>query len=303
MGNVDPIKYIVNLDYIDQYTDMAKEAWILNGGTDAPTGELAKEQRQWDIAVVSATQEQLIQEAPDATTRARLLAVSAPDAGAWLSAPPLTAAGLRMDDETVRIATGLRLGTALCAPHTCHCGAVVDARGLHGLSCQKSAGRFMRHSQLNDIIHRALIRANVPSAKEPQGLIVGSGLRPDGVSLIPWSHGKCLAWDATVPDTLAPSHVSATSTHTGSAAAHASSVKLQKYSSLQASHHVVPVAIETLGPWNVEGRSFVAELGRRISAVTGDLRETAFLRQRLSVAVQKGNAISCLGSLRRDDDS
>jgi len=34
------------------------------------------------------------------------------------------------------------------------------------------------------------------------------------------------------------------------------------------------------------------ELGRRITAVTDDPRETGFLFQRLSVALQRGNAVS-----------
>ena len=32
----------------------------------------------------------------------------------------------------------------------------MDVRGLHGLSCWKSAARYQRHSQLNDIIWRAI---------------------------------------------------------------------------------------------------------------------------------------------------
>ena len=262
-------------------------------GRELPVGELSGRQKTWDSFIVTATKEQLLHDATDSTTKARLLASSVPESGAWLSVPPLTAAGLRMDDETIRIATGLRLGILLCAPHTCQCGARVDARGIHGLSCQKSAGRFMRHSQLNDTIHRALTKANVPSSKEPQGLILGSGLRPDGVSLIPWKNGKCLAWDATVPDTLAPSHVEATSVQVGAAASRAANVKTQKYQALQSSHYIVPLAIETLGPWNHEGLQFVTELGRRLSEQSGDRRETMFLKQRLSVAVQKGNALSC----------
>ena len=41
----------------------------------------------------------------------------------------------------------------------------------------------------------------------------------------------------------------------------------------------------------------MAELGRRMTAATGDSRETSFLRQRLSVAIQRGNAIAaCRGA-------
>jgi hypothetical protein len=155
----------------------------------------------------------------------------------------------------------------------------------------------MRHSLINDIIHRALVKAKIPANKEPQGLLVGSALRPDGVTLIPWSQGKCLTWDATTPDTLAQSHVPSTSVLAGAAASQASALKVQKYSALLASYHVIPIAIETLGPFNDEGTKFIHDLGKKIAAVTGDPRETLFLKQRLSLAVQRGNAISCRGTL------
>src|SRR5688572_28968106 len=48
---------------------------------------------------------------------------------------PVTTCGLRLDDEAVRIAVGLRLGTGICEPHACPCGARVTADGAHGLSC------------------------------------------------------------------------------------------------------------------------------------------------------------------------
>ena len=40
----------------------------------------------------------------------------------------------------------------------------------------------------------------------------------------------------------------------------------------------------------------ISEIGRRITGVTGDKRETHWLRQRLSVAVARGNAASVLAT-------
>src|SRR5260221_5378960 len=139
--------------------------------------------------------------------RARLLASRAAHSGDWLHAWPITACGLRLSSDAIRVAVGLRLGSALCSPHVCPCGAPVDTRGNHGLSCRKSAGRHSRHAKLNDAIDRALIRAGVPSMKEPAGLLRSGNKRPDGCTLVGWELGKNLAWDVTVPDTLAHSYL------------------------------------------------------------------------------------------------
>ena len=72
----------------------------------------------------------------DNFNRARLLAASAPHSGDWLHALALSTCGLRLDNEAVRVAEGLRLGTSLCEPHQYPCGQQVDARGTHGLSCK-----------------------------------------------------------------------------------------------------------------------------------------------------------------------
>ena len=72
--------------------------------------------------------------------------------------------------------------------------------------------------------------------------------RPDGVTLVPWALGRCLAWDATVVETLAVSHLPGTSVIAGSAAEAASAAKTRKYEGLTSTHIFAPVAFETLGP-------------------------------------------------------
>ena len=60
----------------------------------------------------------------------------------------------------------------------------------------------------------------------------------------------------------------------------------------------MPVAIETSGVWGRQGFELVNEIGRRIATVTHEPRSTAFLRQRISVAVQRGNAYCVLDTFR-----
>ena len=64
---------------------------------------------------------------------------------------------------------GLRLGLDLCEPHQCHCGSVVDARGLHSFVCKRAPGRAARHHALNDLVARSFAAAGVPATKEPAG--------------------------------------------------------------------------------------------------------------------------------------
>jgi len=57
-----------------------------------------------------------------------------------------------------------------------------------------------------------------------------------------------------------------------------------------------PLACETLGPINSPGVSFLVELGRRLTDVSGDARETMYLFQRVSLAVQRYNSVVFKGT-------
>ena len=123
-----------------------------------------------------------------------------------------------MDDNTIQIAVGLRLGSSLCKPHTCHhCWAAVDQPAIHDLSCHWSEGRHHGHASMNNIIHRALSSAHVPSRLEPTGHSHSDASCPDGITVVPWKYGRLLAWDATCPDTFAPSYISSATSHAGAA--------------------------------------------------------------------------------------
>ena len=122
----------------------------------------------------------------------------------------------------------------------------------------------MIHAHMNDIIWRAIKRAQIPAIKEPVGL-TRDGKRPDGATLIPWSRGKPLAWDVTVPDTFAQSHLHSSAIRSCAAADTAASNKTLKYIHLAKTHIFVPFAVETGGLWNDQTVQFIQDLSKRIS--------------------------------------
>ena len=167
------------------------------------------------------------------------------------------------------------------------------------LSCRWSEGRHPRHAAINDIIQRTLTAAGVPSRLEPSGLYRSDGKRPDGISIVPWQSGKVLVWDATCPDTFAPSHVTVAAREAGAVAEQAEQLKKAKYAHLDNSHHFIPVAVETSGALGPEALNFFRELGHRLRRMTGEPKSLQFLLQRLSIAVQRGNAAAVLGAVGR----
>ena len=235
---------------------------------------------------------------PNEEERARILAVDSEHSSDWLHAIPIAPLGLKLDNTSLRIACGLRLGTPLCHPHKCQCGAGVTELGRHGLSCKSAGGRHSRHSQVNDLIKRALGTAQVPAIREPPGLSRQDGKRPDGLTLLPWSMGKSLVWDFTCSDTLAPSNVDKTALEAGKSAQQAEKKKLSHYENLTTSGFLVmPVAAETMGSWAPMALKFLKEIGTRIADTTGERRSTFFLFQAIGIAIQRGNAASVAGTV------
>jgi len=93
------------------------------------------------------------------------------------------------------------------------------------------------------LINRALIRAEIPSSKEPLGLSRYDGKRTDGLTLVPWYSGHSATWDATVVHTLTASYVAQSAVQAGKAAEIAADRKSAKYSGLSSSHIFIPVAV------------------------------------------------------------
>ena len=70
---------------------------------------------------------------------------------------------------------------------------------------------------------------------------------------------------------------------------------------LAAHYDFVPVAVETMGSWSDNAILFIKSLGKRLTEATGDRQETFYLLQRISVAIQRCNAICFDGCFKPVD--
>lgn len=149
---------------------------------------------------------------------------------------------------------------------------------------------------MNNIIKRSLVTSKIPSTLEPIGMYRDDDKRPDGMSLTTWSKGKCLVWDATCVDTLAPSYITKTKITAGRAAEMQTLKKRKKYQTIiEKNYEFVAFAVETMGTWSVEAKNF-NKLGDRLVSETNDPRSKQFLMQNIGLAIQRGNAASVMGT-------
>jgi len=79
--------------------------------------------------------------------------------------------------------------------------------------------------------------------------------------------------------------------------------KEDKYADLGARYIFEPIAVETLGVFNASAGHLLADLGRRITINAGEARETSYLFQRISVLVQRFNAVFLHDSLPAADST
>ena len=282
----------------EAYTELqvALSRWVEESG-ELPTPTTSNSQAAWDIPLCTLRYRTLLSDAPSQRDRARLLAVASDHASDWLQAPPISSLGLKLSDSQLRVSCSVRLGSPLCIPHTCLCGTRVEPEGTHGLSCRRSAGRHSRHGEVNELIRRALGSADVAAVREPPGISRNDGRRPDGVTCFPFRNGRPLVWDFTCSCTLAPSHIPVSASAPGRVAEGREELKREKYSDLAHDYEVAPICIETLGAFGPGALKFFADVGARIVARSGEKRAASFLRQSVGIAVQRGNALSILGTV------
>ena len=123
----------------------------------------------------------------------------------------------------------------------------------------------------------------------------------NNITLVPWCAGKPLTWDVTAVSTLADSYVESAAREAGAPAVQAAVRKIKKYSVLSQSYLFQPIAVEKTGVLDSSAIDFLNALGRRISSSSGKEREGLFLCQRISITMQRFNAILLHNCFVRDD--
>ena len=178
------------------HLDIALSLWSQGHDNPPPSGNAACIQKSWDAPKHCGIS---LENAPDDLAQVRLLAASAKESSAWLHTIPISSLSLRMDDNTFRIAVGLRLGSTFCRPHTCqHCGVKWTISPLMGSVIEKVRGATITMRHQRDSI-QALASVCIPSSLEPSGLDCSDGKWLDGVIMIPWKNGKPYSMRCNLP--------------------------------------------------------------------------------------------------------
>ena len=113
-------------------------------------------------------------------------------------------------------------------------------------------------------------------------------IRKDGITTIPFRRGKALAWDFTCPHPLTASNIPQNQTPNG-LANKKEELKRKKYACLTNNYEFSAIAIDSLGAYGESAVNIIKEIGKRVTEQTGNKDSFSHFRQRVSIAIQKGN--------------
>ena len=142
----------------------------------------------------------------------RLLRVSQPHAGAFVTAVPSDVDGYHaiMRPRNFCAAIRYRLGVPVLNEEiSCPmCMQTIDRFGDHATCCSKAGDLIVRHNSLRNLVNKFAADGLLNPVMEKKGILgPTSGRRPGDVSVRHWSHGKGLAIDIAVTSPFTDAHV------------------------------------------------------------------------------------------------
>ena len=252
--------------------------------------------------------------------RATFLSIKDQHAGAWLRASTVIPEN-RMHDEEFAVALRIRFYLNI-APHLltqgktfkCSCTerAIIDNKGLHFCKCKKGGGVTKRHDTVHHTLHQMLAATGVPAKKEPtsKGFASasqfrnhkGEQLRPDTIELVANNF-----YDTMIPDSRSPTYTDPNGHNSantqGFAAKKGEISKINHYKDITdiGIWKFYPLIIESMGKFSEGTLSTVKKWASQI-AMRADVEYGLVKRrwiERISVALQKGNAAIINGKLEK----
>ena len=131
---------------------------------------------------------------------------------------------------------------------------------------------------------------------KPAGLSRVDGKRPDGATVLLFSRGFPMAWDATIVYSCASSNLHATASSAGAAAA---SAEDHKRTNIRVCCHenrvnFQPFCLETVGLFGPSVQLILTEIAARISVRTVEKGVQSRLHRQIASAVQTAMPCACL---------
>ena len=96
---------------------------------------------------------------------------------------------------------------------------------------------------------------------------------------------------------MQPSYITSAAFEAGVVASQEEERKIWKYNHLDASLHFTPVAVETAAVFVPQTKNFFKDLSHRIRSSTREDKAFFYLSQGVSVAIQKGNSATIMGTI------
>ena len=233
--------------------------------------------------------------------KTRLMAASAPHAGAWLTAPATRALDNRLSTAEFAAASLLRIGANQTPADTwCpKCDCILERSALHAVSCSAGGDRTIKHNTIRDETHHHCVAAGLHSTREVSGLLPDDPRRRPG-DIVIQGDDTTLALDFAVTSPFQPSvREDASKSHLAAAIAY----EAEKYSDRDTSQRceaegmrLVPMVVECLGGWGPAAQGFFKTLVKAACAKTGvsESVATTHLYQNLGIKLQRANARSIL---------
>ena len=121
--------------------------------------------------------------------------------------------------------------------------------------------------------------------------------------MIPWKRCEQLVWDLTVVEALAPSRLNQGSLcNPGTTATDAEARKIEKYRILIDNGYIFQlVALEVQSSFGESSEIFITRLCKLLCRSHDDQQAGSFLKQRISMALQIGNAACVLKTVSDRD--